>query len=143
MRLGATLARAVGLAGLRPFGATARFASSSSSSSSSSLQIEQTLCLSDNYGFVVHDPASGLTATVDTPEVGPIEAVLQKQGWTLTHILNTHHHADHSGGNLELKAAYPGCQVRGRIDRPAASPTFWRRWSCSHHIHLIVAPMLL
>jgi hydroxyacylglutathione hydrolase len=30
-------------------------------------------------------------------------AELDAKGWRLTHILNTHHHADHAGGNLELK----------------------------------------
>ena len=67
------------------------------------LEIDQFKCLSDNYGFLVHDPASGCTAAIDTPEVGPIVAALERRGWTLTHILNTHHHADHSGGNAELK----------------------------------------
>src|ERR1700709_1196605 len=61
------------------------------------------LCLKDNYGVLVHDPASGATAAIDAPEAAPIEAALKATGWTLTDILITHHHADHTGGIAELK----------------------------------------
>jgi hydroxyacylglutathione hydrolase len=67
------------------------------------LLIHQFPCLEDNYGYLIHDPASGYTATIDTPEVEAIERALDEKGWTLSHILNTHHHFDHAGGNLELK----------------------------------------
>ena len=76
------------------------------------LQVHQFPCRKDNYGFLVHDAESGLTAVVDTPEVAPIERALAETGWKLSHILNTHHHNDHAGGNLELKAA-TGCTVIG------------------------------
>lgn len=69
-------------------------------------------CLQDNYGFLLHCTQTGVTATVDTPEVQPIEAALEAQGWTLTHVLNTHHHFDHAGGNEELKARH-GCTIVG------------------------------
>lgn len=69
----------------------------------SSLEIYQFPCLSDNYGFLIHDANNGLTACIDTPEVTAIENALAVNNWTLTHILNTHHHWDHAGGNLELK----------------------------------------
>jgi hydroxyacylglutathione hydrolase len=69
-------------------------------------------CLSDNYGYLLHDAQSGCTATIDTPEVGPIERALAEKGWRLTHILNTHHHQDHAGGNLELKERW-GCTIVG------------------------------
>jgi hydroxyacylglutathione hydrolase len=42
----------------------------------------------------------------------PIVAALEERGWSLTHILNTHHHADHAGGNLELKRR-TGCRIVG------------------------------
>jgi len=81
------------------------------------LEIHQFPCLSDNYGFLVHDPDADLTACVDTPEVGPIVAALDEKGWRLTHIWNTHHHFDHAGGNLELKER-TGCRIVGpRADR--------------------------
>ena len=67
------------------------------------IEIHMFPCLSDNYGFLVHDPQSQQTATFDTPESTTIEEALTTKGWELTHIFNTHHHYDHAGGNLELK----------------------------------------
>jgi hydroxyacylglutathione hydrolase len=68
--------------------------------------------LSDNYGFLIHDPVSGETAVVDPAEAAPTLAACAAHGWHLSHILNTHHHGDHVGGNLELKAK-TGCKVIG------------------------------
>jgi len=62
--------------------------------------------LSDNYVYLLHDAATGATAVVDPGEAAPVEAALAERGWTLTHILNTHHHADHIDGNETLKAKY-------------------------------------
>ena len=76
------------------------------------IQIHMFPCLQDNYGFLLHDGEAGVTATVDTPEVEAILNALGEKGWQLTHILNTHHHHDHAGGNLALKKA-TGCQVIG------------------------------
>ena len=76
------------------------------------LEVYQFPCLSDNYGYLIHDARNDLTATIDTPEVAPINAALERKGWRLTHILNTHHHFDHAGGNLELKEQW-GCTIVG------------------------------
>ncbi len=78
----------------------------------SDLQIEQINCLSDNYGYLVHDPKSGETACIDTPETAPILDRLAQKGWDLSYIWNTHHHYDHAGNNLEIKQA-TGCQIIG------------------------------
>lgn len=67
-------------------------------------------CLQDNFGVLVHDPASGATASIDAPEAGPVEAALKATGWKLTDILVTHHHADHTGGIAELKTRHK-CRV--------------------------------
>jgi hydroxyacylglutathione hydrolase len=67
-------------------------------------------CLTDNFGVLMHDPASGATASIDAPEAAPVEAALQKTGWRLTDILVTHHHADHTQGIGELKARHK-CRV--------------------------------
>lgn len=72
----------------------------------SDLQIKLFPCLNDNYGFLIHDPVSGETATIDTPEAAPINVALQEMGWSLTHIWNTHHHFDHVGNNLALKETH-------------------------------------
>ncbi|PVM91783.1 hydroxyacylglutathione hydrolase [Caulobacter radicis] len=69
------------------------------------LQIHQFPCLSDNYGFLVRDVATGKTACIDTPEADAILMQLEKLGWDLDFILNTHWHPDHAGGNEAVKAA--------------------------------------
>ena len=76
------------------------------------LEVYQFPCLSDNYGYLIHDTVNNLTATIDTPEIGPINQALEDKGWKLTHILNTHHHFDHAGGNLELKSRW-NCTIVG------------------------------
>jgi hydroxyacylglutathione hydrolase len=76
------------------------------------LEIHLFPCLADNYGFLVHDPQEQVTAAVDTPDAGQIMAQLDAKGWRLTHILNTHHHGDHAGGNLQIKER-TGCTVIG------------------------------
>jgi hydroxyacylglutathione hydrolase len=73
-------------------------------------QIHLFSCLSDNFGVLLHDPASGKTAAIDAPEAAAVETALQKKGWTLTDILVTHHHADHTDGIPALKAKY-NCRV--------------------------------
>ena len=77
--------------------------------------------MSDNYGFLVHDAEAGVTATIDTPEADAINAALDARGWRLTHILNTHHHFDHAGGNEALKEKW-GCTVVGAANDAARIP---------------------
>lgn len=78
----------------------------------SKLDVHMFPALSDNYCYLIHDGEAGLTGVIDTPDVPAIEKALRDTGWTLTHILNTHHHADHAGGNLELKEK-TGCTIVG------------------------------
>ncbi|HEX4180924.1 MAG TPA: hydroxyacylglutathione hydrolase [Caulobacteraceae bacterium] len=89
------------------------------------LTVRQFPCLSDNYGFLIRDEASGLAACIDTPDANAILAQLDKLGWKLALILNTHWHPDHAGGNAAVKAA-TGAEVVGppevsrisAVDRP-------------------------
>jgi len=76
-------------------------------------------CLSDNFGYLVHDPATNATASIDAPEAAPIMRVLEQEGWKLTDILVTHHHHDHVGGIAELKQKY-GCRVVAPHDQTTA-----------------------
>jgi len=69
------------------------------------LQIDHLICLRDNFVWLLREPGSGAVACVDPSEAMPVKAKLDALGWKLTHILNTHHHPDHTGGNLELKRA--------------------------------------
>ena len=75
-------------------------------------------CLSDNFGYLIHDPATKATASIDAPEAGPIIKALEREGWKLTDILITHHHHDHVGGVAELKQKY-GCRVVAPQDKTA------------------------
>jgi len=74
------------------------------------LIIIQIPILTDNYIYLIHDAVSGETAVVDPAIAQPVLDVLDKKGWRLTYILNTHHHWDHVGGNLELKQK-TGCKI--------------------------------
>src|SRR5258708_6906718 len=76
------------------------------------LEIEPVPCLKDNYAYLVHDSDQGLTAIVDPSEPDPVRKALAARGRKLTHILNTHHHFDHTGGNIPLKEAF-GATVVG------------------------------
>jgi hydroxyacylglutathione hydrolase len=85
------------------------------------LDIHQFACLSDNYGVLIRDADAGVTAAIDAPETKAVEAALKETGWSLTHILTTHHHADHTDGNLDLKRA-TGCRIIGPKGEAAKIP---------------------
>lgn len=78
----------------------------------SKLEIHQIPVLSDNYLYLIKDLETDQVGIVDPAVVDPVMDKLAELGWTLTHILNTHHHMDHTGGNLELKQK-TGCQIVG------------------------------
>jgi hydroxyacylglutathione hydrolase len=77
-----------------------------------SAEISQFLCATDNFGVLIHDPATGATAAIDVCEEGPYIRALEEKGWALTHILVTHHHDDHIAGIPGLKARF-GARVIG------------------------------
>lgn len=79
-------------------------------------------CLSDNYGLLVRDRASGLTAAIDAPDADAVLADLAASGWgRLDRVLNTHWHPDHTGGNAALRAA-TGCEILGPEEVRRAAP---------------------
>tara|TARA_R110001592_G_scaffold199699_1_gene448330 strand:- start:408 stop:1178 length:771 start_codon:yes stop_codon:yes gene_type:complete len=83
----------------------------------SRLDVHQIPVLNDNYVYLAYCPETGATAVVDPAVAGPVMDAAKAKGWTISHILNTHHHGDHTGGNLEIKAA-TGCTIVGpRADR--------------------------
>lgn len=75
--------------------------------------VHQFPCLSDNYGVLLHDPATGATATIDVPEAAPVLQALADKAWTLTDILVTHHHADHTQGIPEVRRRFPEARLVG------------------------------
>ncbi len=85
------------------------------------LEVHQFPCLSDNYGFLLHDPASGETACIDTPDAAAYLREAAAKDWTITQIWNTHWHPDHAGGNQAIKSA-TGCRVTGPAEVAKIAP---------------------
>lgn len=81
------------------------------------LSIELIPCLTDNYAYLAFDAGEGVCAVVDPSEPGPVRKALADRGLRLTHILNTHHHFDHTGGNLALKDEFDALIVGPEKDR--------------------------
>ena len=85
------------------------------------LTVHQFACLSDNYGFLIRDEATGKTACIDTPDAPAILRELEALGWDLDMILNTHWHPDHAGGNADLKIM-TGCTIVGPTEVTRIAP---------------------
>lgn len=81
------------------------------------IDVAPVLLFSDNYTWLVHEPESGATAAVDPGAAQPVLAALERRGWRLSHILVTHHHADHTGGILDLKRRTGARAFGARRDR--------------------------
>ena len=86
------------------------------------LEIVRIPALSDNYIWLVHDPAADQTMVVDPAEAAPVLAEADRRGWLIGQIWNTHWHPDHTGGNAEIKAA-TGALVIGPSAEAARIPT--------------------
>ncbi|MCX7087665.1 MAG: hydroxyacylglutathione hydrolase [Methylococcales bacterium] len=78
------------------------------------LDIIQLPVLENNYIYIIHEPESGDTAVIDPAVASPVLEILQQKKWSLTYLLNTHHHWDHVGANTELKQT-TGCRVAASI----------------------------
>ena len=74
---------------------------------------------SDNYLWLLHDGAQALV--VDPGDAAPVLEALRQRSLTLASILVTHHHADHTGGVAELRAA-TGAQVFGPATEAVPEP---------------------
>ena len=70
------------------------------------MQIIPIPCLTDNYAYIINDKNSKTVGVVDPSEAKPIISFLNQKNLKLNYILNTHHHFDHIGGNIELKKLY-------------------------------------
>ena len=70
------------------------------------MQIIPIPCLTDNYAYIISDKNSKTVGVIDPSEAGPIISFLNQKNLKLNYILNTHHHFDHIGGNIELKKLY-------------------------------------
>ncbi|MFN7055169.1 hydroxyacylglutathione hydrolase [Hyphomonas sp.] len=85
------------------------------------IDIHQFPCLNDNYGYLIHEPVSGRTAAIDTPDAAKYLEEASRRGWTITDIWNTHWHPDHAGGNLAIKEA-TGAVITGPAGEAAKIP---------------------
>src|SRR5438034_11417301 len=79
-------------------------------------EIRTFTCLNDNFGYLADDRDAGAAAASAASGAGPIIKALEREGWTLTDILITHHHHDHVGGVAELKQKY-NCRVVAPHDK--------------------------
>ncbi len=86
------------------------------------LEFYQFPCLYDNYCVLVHDHDTNSTAAIDAPDADAVRLALGDNGWNLTHILVTHHHADHTQGIADLKLE-TGCHVIGPAEEASKIPT--------------------
>ncbi len=86
------------------------------------LEIITIPCRSDNYAFLAHDAAGGDTALIDVPEAAPILAMLADKGWTLGHVLLTHHHPDHVEGLGAVLASHKATVVGAAADAHRLPP---------------------
>lgn len=82
----------------------------------SSLTIEQIPVLTDNYVYLLHDDTTGATAAIDPSVADPVLQIATARGWTITHVLNTHHHWDHVCGNEDIKRATGAIVIGAAID---------------------------
>lgn len=78
-----------------------------------SARVHQFMCLTDNYGVLLHDPETRRTAAIDVPDAPAVMAALDEKGWDLTDILVTHHHKDHTQGIPEIRKAFPDVRLVG------------------------------
>jgi len=94
------------------------------------LEIVRIPVLSDNYVWLVHEPASGETLVIDPAVAPPVLAAAEARGWTIGAIWNTHWHPDHTGGNAAIKAAVEAkgahCTITGPAAEAARIPTLDR-----------------
>tara|TARA_B100001057_G_scaffold483496_1_gene560347 strand:+ start:1465 stop:2184 length:720 start_codon:yes stop_codon:yes gene_type:complete len=81
------------------------------------MKIEIIKCLQDNYSYLLIDETNQNACVIDPGESAPIINSLKKNNIKLKYILNTHHHYDHIGGNIELKKRYGSNIVAFKEDK--------------------------
>ncbi len=80
------------------------------------MQVEIIKCLQDNYSYLIID-SNNNACVIDPSESEPIIEFIENNNLILKFILNTHHHSDHVGGNIELKKKYNSKIVGYRYDK--------------------------
>ena len=112
---------------------------------SEALEIVALPALQDNYIWLLRCTRTGQVGVVDPGDALVVERALHSRGWTLQWILNTHHHVDHVGGNLELKARH-GARVVGPARDAARIPGLdqgmdegdrWSLGACAARVYFV------
>lgn len=89
----------------------------------------------NNYAYIVSDPKSKEAVVIDPANPPEVLPVLKKQTddghIKLTAIINTHHHRDHAGGNVELLKHYSEVPIIGgkdcsKVTRTPAHNSSWK-----------------
>ena len=81
------------------------------------MKIEIIKCLKDNYSYLIIDETNQSACVIDPSESAPIVNFIKNNNIKLKYILNTHHHYDHIGGNIELKRRYNAKIVAFKEDK--------------------------
>ncbi len=81
------------------------------------MKVEIIKCLQDNYSYLIIDEKTQIACVIDPSEASPIINFLNNKKINLKYILNTHHHYDHVGGNIELKEKYNSKVIGFRGDK--------------------------
>ena len=85
------------------------------------LKIIQIPVLKDNYIYLIIEELTGITACIDPAVYEPVDSKLNQLGRKLDFILNTHHHNDHVGANIQLQKKY-NCKIVGNEKDKARIP---------------------
>jgi hydroxyacylglutathione hydrolase len=80
------------------------------------MKIEIIPCLQDNYSYLIIDETNNNACVIDPSEANPVINFLEKKKINLKYILNTHHHFDHVGGNIDLKKKYDSTVIGYKHD---------------------------
>ena len=117
------------------------------------LEVTIIKCLSDNYSYLIKDKKTDLVGIVDPSEFDPVDIEISKTYKKLDFILNTHHHNDHVGGNIDLKKKYnskiicssydekkiPGVDIK----KSDGDQFFWEKPILKLYIYLVIRLVIL
>jgi len=78
--------------------------------------VHQLPALNDNYIYLIQDHNSDMVAVVDPADAAPVVQACDQLQISLTHILNTHHHWDHTDGNKPLKSRFSATVIAAEND---------------------------
>ena len=88
---------------------------------SSQLKVIPFPILEDNYAYFIQCEETGTWGMIDPGLAAPCLKWIESKGIKLSAILNTHHHWDHTDGNVEVKET-TGCEIWGNKNDASRIP---------------------